>query len=549
MNYYYFTFVVFLLLVIYYIIVQVFIGENQDFGFVWYLNVGTSLVITMIMNIAAINFYKYLQWISYKVMIFLDHFSPLDHQTCGKGNQYEENGASSWYASDSGDIIHRITNKTTQIQLDQLFEGPLFVIYDRYASLVNTFFVCIIYSPGLPFLIIVLFFTFFITYLIDKHTLLRIYKLPKALDSSVAITTTKSLKYAVYIHLFIAMWMFSNPKLFSTKKQERIEFLEYSDAYISFQSMLNATSSSSSMYLNDQNEDHGLKGIYKLIDKIGLNKIQIFNRLWFLFDNINIYLIIIFFLISTSIFMKILPLLLYWFEIPKCLSKMGFKISTKSNHHGIQKIGKDIMKRNTARKTQLAQMLHQPPISILTSPQNMESTSVVELKQKDTNLQKEEKNDVANEYKQDEDITHNPQTLPSVINLPHPIITQPRPTTLDRMHEISPDKISSEIRASQYHRMNVMSPSNNSQDNEPQSFLDPNTMSSNHDGSSSREEAFKGRHSSSKKWMQFGQWYNQAIHAPGLDALSTVSWHDSGTGEQHSCMHSKLRNHAAYGHR
>lgn len=153
----------------------------------------------MLINLLAMNLYKYAEWGLSDLARFLDR-AACDRQCGGAGSK----------------LPGRITSKTTQVQLEALHAGPLFLLEDRYACLLNTFFVCIIYSAGIPILIPVLFTTVAITYGVDKHTLLRAYRLPMALDHTLALGTTKYMKYAVFIHLVFASWMFSNPDIFDS---------------------------------------------------------------------------------------------------------------------------------------------------------------------------------------------------------------------------------------------------------------------------------------------------------------------------------------------
>jgi len=175
--------------------VEVFVGPEDDFSVEWYRSVGASLVLTMLANLVAMNAYKYVDWAQVALARCLDRATCSLHTgpTCS----------------------HRaITSKITQIQLEMLHAGPLLVIYDRYASFINTFYVCIVYSAGMPILLPVLFITLLVTFFVDKHTLLRVYRLPSALDHTIAIGTTKYLKYAVFIHFAIAAWQYSNPDMF-----------------------------------------------------------------------------------------------------------------------------------------------------------------------------------------------------------------------------------------------------------------------------------------------------------------------------------------------
>lgn len=73
---------------------------------------------------------------------------------------------------------YSLTKKKIQIELEKLYIGPEIKLEQRYASLLVSFYVCIIFSSGIPALWIVLALTFIVIFLIDKWALLRLYCSP-----------------------------------------------------------------------------------------------------------------------------------------------------------------------------------------------------------------------------------------------------------------------------------------------------------------------------------------------------------------------------------
>jgi hypothetical protein len=91
-----------------------------------------------------------------------------------------------------------------------MYTGPEFLLYQRYAQVLNTLFVCLLFSSGMPLLVPICFLTFFFYYWVDKFALLRFYSLPPRLDATLARAVGNVLEYSVFLHLLFGMWMMSN---------------------------------------------------------------------------------------------------------------------------------------------------------------------------------------------------------------------------------------------------------------------------------------------------------------------------------------------------
>lgn len=55
-----------------------------------------------------------------------------------------------------------------QVQLEDLYTGPELALEERYAAALVTFFVCVIFSPGMPVLWCVGFVAFFFFFWAEK---------------------------------------------------------------------------------------------------------------------------------------------------------------------------------------------------------------------------------------------------------------------------------------------------------------------------------------------------------------------------------------------
>lgn len=69
-----------------------------------------------------------------------------------------------WWSAES------VEKSGTQTELNDLYSGHKFLLAERYAALMNTFFSVLFYNPGLPILTIMGLVAFFLTYWFDKYT-------------------------------------------------------------------------------------------------------------------------------------------------------------------------------------------------------------------------------------------------------------------------------------------------------------------------------------------------------------------------------------------
>lgn len=90
----------------------------------------------------------------------------------------------------------------------------------RYSSMLTVTFIAIIFSPGLPILYLFLVFTFFITYWVDKFTVLRIYRKPPRYGHNLMKISREWLNLAIIFHFIIGFWMYSNAAIFDTSYQD-----------------------------------------------------------------------------------------------------------------------------------------------------------------------------------------------------------------------------------------------------------------------------------------------------------------------------------------
>lgn len=165
-------------------------GENPDFNSSWYSSVGTSIILTMLLN------------------LFIPHLMPL---------------ALTLYSSlkrccdrDCSDNRKK-TNKYTQAELNELHLGPEMQIDERYAQLYNTIFVCLAYSAGIPLLIPILFGYVVVTLAVDSCLFSVSYRIPPKYSATLPQAFTSLLPFTIVLHLAFASWMLSNENIFPSQ--------------------------------------------------------------------------------------------------------------------------------------------------------------------------------------------------------------------------------------------------------------------------------------------------------------------------------------------
>ena len=151
-------------------------GQYSEFEPDWYYEVGVSVLITMFLN---------------SMNPHLLSLLAIPYDRCRRERCHAK--------------------RKTQNELNQLFQGRTFVLYERYSVLLNTVFSCMLFSSGMPILWLVASFTFALTYWFDRITFLRSYKIPPRYDESLDAYAGKTMPWAVVPHMLLALWFFSSP--------------------------------------------------------------------------------------------------------------------------------------------------------------------------------------------------------------------------------------------------------------------------------------------------------------------------------------------------
>ncbi|GMH85714.1 hypothetical protein TrST_g4791 [Triparma strigata] len=156
-------------------------NKHADFTKKWYTTVGVSLTLTMFVNALSPHLAQLAGWF----------VAPL---------------ARAWKR-------RKVVN---QKQLNELYEGTRFRMETRFAFIVTTVFVTLLFSAGLPILLPFAAFTLVMTKQFDRYTLLRTTPQPPAYDHRLITAFRSIMKIAVICHICVAIYMLGNANILST---------------------------------------------------------------------------------------------------------------------------------------------------------------------------------------------------------------------------------------------------------------------------------------------------------------------------------------------
>jgi hypothetical protein len=159
--------------------------KHSDFTKEWYASVGVSLTLTMFVNALAPHLAKLGTSIA----------TPLV----------------AWFKS---------RRMTSQRDLNDLYLGKPFLIETRFAFIVTTVFVSLLFSGGLPILLPFACFTLLLCRWIDRYTLLKDCPQPPAYDERLAKAFRQFMKIAFFMYVFVTCYMYGSPDFLYTESIE-----------------------------------------------------------------------------------------------------------------------------------------------------------------------------------------------------------------------------------------------------------------------------------------------------------------------------------------
>eukprot|EP01017_Pseudomicrothorax_dubius_P048060 TRINITY_DN8691_c0_g1_i1.p1 TRINITY_DN8691_c0_g1~~TRINITY_DN8691_c0_g1_i1.p1 ORF type:complete len:458 (-),score=71.24 TRINITY_DN8691_c0_g1_i1:114-1487(-) len=151
----------------------------SDFNRNWHLSVGSKFMSLMMINIFS---------------PYLTNILLIPIRRCYRG----------WRLSSA--------KPTIQKDLNELVKYPEYNL--AYESLLTFFFLCLIFSPGMPMILVFLSFALFFLYWSEKITLLRYSSRPPAYDNKINSRVANILPFAILLHCLSAILMYSNSNIF-----------------------------------------------------------------------------------------------------------------------------------------------------------------------------------------------------------------------------------------------------------------------------------------------------------------------------------------------
>lgn len=164
-------------------------GTYEDLSSMWYLDVGTQIILAMILEIGAPHGVPLMQYMHVSMRRCWDRNCSFDKSR---------------------------SKKLLQQEYEDLYVGPEFRLDTRLAQIIAIVWVTFMYSSGLPIMFLIALVNFSIIYWIDKYLLLRFYKTPKNYSDVSIKFTISEMKWGIIFHFIFGALMYSNERILSS---------------------------------------------------------------------------------------------------------------------------------------------------------------------------------------------------------------------------------------------------------------------------------------------------------------------------------------------
>lgn len=180
-----------------------FTGKYADLDPAWYFDVGSTIIFYMIINI-----------FSPHLASLLKYFYLVCKRKCDRSSSKS-----------------KYTSKLTKTEYLKLYVGPEFLLGSRYAEILCTIFISLIYSSGMPILYASCFLYFIITYWIDKWMILRFYRTPPHTDMFMSKLFSQLMLLGIIIHFCFGIWTYGDKQIFFDSNSALVKTInEYLDS-------------------------------------------------------------------------------------------------------------------------------------------------------------------------------------------------------------------------------------------------------------------------------------------------------------------------------
>ena len=170
-------------------------GKYLDLNREWYDDVGSTIQVTMIVNIFSPH--------AFQVLIIWP-LNVLKRKLCQK--RYK-----------------------SQLKLNKLFKGPTFDISESLSQVLVVIFTNFTYSAGIPFLNFLCFFTLLLTYFCGKILMLRYYRAPPEYNHEINESIFLYLPFAVTFHCIFSIYAYGASDIFPSdvSKPKDSDYIEF----------------------------------------------------------------------------------------------------------------------------------------------------------------------------------------------------------------------------------------------------------------------------------------------------------------------------------
>ncbi|CAK84170.1 unnamed protein product (macronuclear) [Paramecium tetraurelia] len=180
-------------------------GKYGDIDSKWCQNIGIVLLLTLLINILT-------QPIMLMVEIIIRYVrKAYDQCSCC--------------------LNEKKTRQQNYQDFKDLYKGEEFRVELRYAQILTALYICVMYSPALPFLYFITMLTVWFLYFVDKISIFNTYRKPIRIDSIISESVRKYLWIAVVIHLSFATYIYGSSNLFYETVEAEIVIDQLQNVY------------------------------------------------------------------------------------------------------------------------------------------------------------------------------------------------------------------------------------------------------------------------------------------------------------------------------
>lgn len=177
-------------------------GEHHDFTSQWFVIIGTQVVLNSFGDLVGPPIAHYFNEIFFQVGMCLDQ------GRCRNKKRYPR-------ASE--------TRCRTISEYWETYAGPIYIIENGQAAMLNFITTCFLFGAGVPLLFPIAFLCLVILYIFEKKTICKQVRKPADYDPHMNHNLVRILLNGPILYSAFGYWMYSNPALTNTKEVKPLE--------------------------------------------------------------------------------------------------------------------------------------------------------------------------------------------------------------------------------------------------------------------------------------------------------------------------------------